>query len=322
MVALGTAFFLEYLNDTVNTAEDVRKATSFNMLSSIGRLPNGENELVVMSQPRSALAESFRVLATNLRFASLDKPLCTLLVTSPQPEEGKSIVAANLAAALAQKELRVVLVDADLRLPRLHELFGFPRSRGLCNSLFTGNIDGYLQPTSVAQLRVLSGGHTPPNPTELVGSSRMRKMLDELAQEADLIVIDSPPVLPVADAAILATSVDGVLLVLRAGQTRGHAARQAVERLRQVNANLLGAVLNGVPNHVDGYYHYRYHGKDPGLERNREETNSSSPLERSISSITQRFKENRYESEWKEPNLKTRLSQILTRLTQKFNLPR
>jgi non-specific protein-tyrosine kinase len=293
MIAIGTAFLLEYLNDTISKAEDIRGMAGANLLGSIGHLSNGEHELVVFAEPRSEIAESFRVLATNLRFASVDKPLRTLLVTSPHPKEGKSLVAANLAAALAQKELRVVLVDADLRLPRLHELFGFPRSKGLSNALLSGNIDGNLQPTQVVQLQVLSGGHKPPNPTELVSSSRMRKMLAELSQEADLVVIDSPPVLPVADAATLAAAVDGVLLVLRAGQIRGQDARQAIERLRQVQANLLGVVLNDLPTHGDSYYHYRYHADDRSLEK-----------------------------DWQETTLKARLEQLFTKLTQKFFLPR
>jgi non-specific protein-tyrosine kinase len=284
---------LEYLNDTVSTSEDVRRMTGLNLLSTIGRFSTGEKELAVFAEPRSAIAESFRVLATNLRFANIDKPLRTLLVTSPYPKEGKSIVAANLAAALAQKEQRVVLVDADLRLPRLHDLFGFPRSKGLSNALLSGNIDGNLQPTQSVQLRVLSGGHTPPNPTELVSSLRMRKMLDSLSQDADLVVIDCPPVLPVADAATLAASVDGVLLVLRSGQTRGQAARQAVERLRQVQANILGVVLNEVPTHGDGYYHYRY----PYNARDDEK-------------------------EWEDQDIKTRLGQIVSGLAEKFTLPR
>jgi non-specific protein-tyrosine kinase len=233
------------------------------------------------------MAESFRVLATNLQFTSVDKPLRTLLVTSPHPLEGKSLVAANLAAALSQKELRVVLVDADLRRPRLHELFGFPRSKGLSNALLSGNINGNLQSTHIVQLQVLSGGHTPPNPTELVGSSRMRKMIDTLSQEADLVVIDCPPVLPVADAAILAASADGVLLVLRAGHTRGQFVKQAEERLKQVNANILGVVLNDSHIRGEDYYHYSYDVNDHTIEKDWERTTLSNRFEQVVSKLTQ-----------------------------------
>jgi len=267
MLALGVAFLLEYLDDTIKTPDDVSGALGLTTLGAIGRLAKGEEELVVAAQPLSPVAEAFRALCTNVRFSSINGPLRTLLVTSPGLAEGKSITAANLAVAMAQAGLSVVAVDADLRCPRLGQLLGLdPREGvtaerlwwGLSGSLLEGRTDGRLHPVQVEGLRVLPSGELPPNPAELMGSQHMQQLLHELAQQVDVVLIDSPPVLPVADATALAQAVDGVLLVLEAGQTRRKAARQAVGSLRQVGANLVGVVLNGVSTHK-GYYHYSYH---------------------------------------------------------------
>jgi capsular exopolysaccharide synthesis family protein len=179
--------------------------------------------------------------------------------------------------AMAQVGLSVVTVDADLRRPRLHQLFGLgPREGatreglwwGLTGSLLEGHTNGLLQPTQVEGLRVLPSGELPPNPAEMIGSQRMQQLLHDLAQQADVVLIDSPPVLPVADAKVLAQGVDGVLLVVDAGHTRREAARHTVESLRQVGANLVGVVLNGLSRR-DGYYHYYYQSEDGQRQKRR-----------------------------------------------------
>jgi non-specific protein-tyrosine kinase len=161
------------------------------------------------------------------------------------------------------------MVDADLRRPRLHQLFGpdpregATRERlwwGLTGSLLAGHTNGLLQPTQVEGLRVLPSGELPPNPAEMIGSQRMQQLLHDLAQQADVVLVDSPPVLPVTDAAVLAQAVDGVLLVVDVGETRRADARRTAQSLQQVRANLAGVVLNRVPTHKDGYYYASYHG--------------------------------------------------------------
>jgi len=259
MLAVGVAFLLEYLDDTIKTPDDVSQTLGLGTLGAISRLAKGGEELVVAAQPLSPIAEAFRVLCTNIRFSSVDRPLRTLLVTSPGALEGKSITVANLAVAMVQVGLKVVVVDADLRRPRLHQLFDLDLGEGLIGSLLEEHTDGRLQPVQWEGLRVLPAGELLPNPAKWLGSQRMQKLLAELAQQVDMVLIDSPPVLSVTDAAVLAQGVDGVLLVLEAGHTRREAARRAVESLRQVGANLVGVVLNAVPTYNGSYYYYSYH---------------------------------------------------------------
>jgi len=282
MLAVGVAFLVEYLDDTFKTPDDVSQALGLDTLGAIGRLAKGEKELVMAAQPFSPVAEAFRVLCTNVRFSSVDRPLRTFLVTSPGLTEGKSIIVANLTVAMAQAGLRVVAVDADLRRPRLHQLFGLDLPEvdtgerswwGLSGSLLEGCTDGRLHTTQVEGLRILPSGELPPNPAEMVGSQHMQKLLHELAQQVDVVLIDSPPALPVADAVALAQAVDGVLLVLKAGHTRREAARHAVESLHQVGANLVGVVLNAMPTRRGSYYYYysyhEYYGNGKGRRKRR-----------------------------------------------------
>jgi succinoglycan biosynthesis transport protein ExoP len=274
MLAVGVAFLLEHLDDTIKTPDDVSQTLGQGTLGTIGRLAKKEKELVVVAQPFSPVTEAFRVLRTNIRFSGVDRPLRTLLVTSPSAAEGKSIAVANLAVAMAQAGLSVVALDADLRRPRLHQLFDLdPRREGLTRALLEGNLNGRLHfpLLRLKRLRVLPSGELPPNPAELLGSQRMQELLHELAQQVDIVLIDGPPVLPVADAAVLAQAVDGVLLVLYAGKTRRETARHAVESLRQVGANLVGVVLNAVPTHKSSYYYYHqgYHEDGSGRRKHR-----------------------------------------------------
>ena len=269
-LAVAAAFLIEYLDDTLKSSEDLEAATGLTTLGAISRFP-GESPadmLITVDQPKSQVSEAYRSLRTSLRFSALDRPLRTLLLTSPDALEGKSTMAANLAVAMAQDGKSVVLIDADLRRPMQHKIFQLPNRQGLTHALLDGAqaLDAYLQDPAVPRLRVLTSGPLPPNPSELLGSQSMRRLIERLRSQADVLVFDTPPVLPVTDAAVLAAQVDGVLVVAEAGQTRRTAARRAVEKLRTVGAPLLGAALNRVPVRGRGEYDYYYYASG-GAER-------------------------------------------------------
>ena len=202
--------------------------------------------LVALSDPQSAAAEAFRSLRTNIQFAGLDQTLQMLTVTSAGIDEGKSLVAANLAITMAQAEQRVILVDGDLRRPALHTLFGLQNDTGLTSMLFaSADTPAPLQATSVPGLQLLASGPLPPRPADILGSRRMGEILQALRTQADVIIIDTPPVLAVSDAVVLAPRIDGVLLVMQAGRTRRDQAKQARITLEKAKAHIVGVVLNG-----------------------------------------------------------------------------
>jgi capsular exopolysaccharide synthesis family protein len=215
-------------------------------------------ELITVTEPRSPISEAYRTLRTNLDFASLDQALKTLVVTSAGVGEGKSTTLANLAVVSAEAGRQVILVDADLRRPTLHQIFGLDNAKGLTTVMMDESslASPPLQKTGVAGLLVLTSGPLPPNPADLMGSRRMEEVIAVLAEQADQVFFDTPPVVAVTDAAVLATKVDGVLLVVSAGKTRRDHARTAVERLEQINARLVGTVLTNVQMGAgfQGYY--------------------------------------------------------------------
>ena len=207
------------------------------------------NLLVTISNPRSPVSEAYRTLRTNLQFVSLDKPLQTLLVTSPGSEEGKSTTVSNLAVTIAQGEKRVILVDCDLRRPSLHKLFALQHDKGLTTMMVDDKAlaDPPLQETGVPGLWLLASGPLPPSPSDLLGSRRMDRVLETLRERADIVLLDAPPVVAASDAAVLAAKVDGVVLVVSAGQTKRDSVQAAKTKLEKVNANIIGAVLTNVP---------------------------------------------------------------------------
>ncbi len=208
---------------------------------------SGPEKLITRSNPRSPVAEAYRQLRTNIQFSSPDRPLKTLLVTSTHPEEGKSTILANLATTFAQTGNRVILVDCDLRRPSLHRIFGVRNSLGLTSAILDPGIKEFpFVDGGVPNLRLLCSGPLPPNPSELLGSRRMSEIVEQLTADADYVLFDSPPVVVVTDAAILASKVDGVMLVVYAGRTRRELAKKAKALLDKVNANLLGVILNNV----------------------------------------------------------------------------
>ena len=214
--------------------------------------------LITLTDPRSPAAEAYRTLRTNLVFSSLDRPLHTLVVTSPTPQEGKSVTLANLAVTLAQSGRRTALVDCDLRRPSQHLLWGVANDRGLTTMVIEEaamNAPPVIE-TSVEGLTLLPSGPLPPNPADLLGSQRMDKVINALKAQAEIVLFDAPPILAVTDAVLLGAKVDGVLLVVRAGRTRRDHAGRAKEALERVGVRLVGAVLDNASRAAvsAGYY--------------------------------------------------------------------
>jgi succinoglycan biosynthesis transport protein ExoP len=262
MVGVGAAFLIEYLDDTVRTPDDVKRVLPLSVLGILPRLGrNGaQADVVVVKHPLRPIAEAFRDLRTSIQFTNLDEPPRTLLVTSPQPTDGKSFTAANLAAVTAQGGKSVILVDADLRHPTLHHLFDLPLEPGLTEALLAiEDRPRAVRQTGVERMRVVSVGSRAPDSTELLASQTFKRFIAELREQADVVILDSPPVLAVSDAAVLSTLVDGIVLVMDSGKTRIPAAVQAAERIASVGGVLLGVVLNRVKARSGGYYYYYYY---------------------------------------------------------------
>jgi capsular exopolysaccharide synthesis family protein len=286
MLAVGAGFLIEYLDDTVKTPQDVERKTKLSTLGSIIRFPrgNGEGPLAAV-KPKSAIAEGYRVLRTNVQFAAmgLGKSAVVLLVTSAQPTEGKTTTLANLGVSLAQAGRRVLLVDTDLRRPALHRLFNLPKEAGLTSLLLEpeADVEHVVQKTATDGLRVLPSGPVPANPAEVLGFAEMTTLLERLRTMADYVLLDSPPVLTVADTSVLAQKVDGVLMVVEAGRTRTQMFERAVAVLQGVKARVLGAVLAkvGVSRSGQSYDYYYYYsdyyadeeGGAPRKKRHRRE---------------------------------------------------
>jgi non-specific protein-tyrosine kinase len=206
-------------------------------------------DLITLTDPRSPAAEAYRTLRTNLTFTALDKPIETLAVTSAAPDEDKAKILANLAITMAQSERRTILVEADLRRPGLHEIFGVANDRGLTTMIVEEAAldDPPLIEVGVDNLWLLPSGPLPPNPADLLGSRKMEQAIAALKSRADVILFNAPPVVAVTDAAVLGTKVDGVLLVVSAGRTRRDHAQRAKDLLERVHVRIVGTVLNNAP---------------------------------------------------------------------------
>ena len=261
MLAGGIAFLIEYLDDTIRTPEDVDRILKLPIIGYIGDINIGKGEVVdmhVVKHPRSPVSEAFRSLRTNLEYTNVDRSLTKLLVASSGPGEGKSTVASNLAAMMAQGGKRVLLIDADMRRPRVHSIFGSSNRVGL-STLFRGNMtvrSAMRKVDGMENIFILPSGSPPPNPTELLASAKMDQILLEASREVDVIVVDSPPSI-VADYQVLSTKMDGVLIVIQPGMTHAESAVAMLNHLERVNANTLGVVLNKIPrNSTYGGYHY------------------------------------------------------------------
>lgn len=300
VIGIVLAYTRRRLDDTVRTPEQLENVTGQPFLGAIVRMP-GDNRrplyyrLATLLYPRSPAAEGFRHIRTGIEFASTDEPIRTLLVTSAMPGDGKTTFAANLAVVFAQAGRRVCLVDVDLRKPDVHTIFGVPNVAGLSNVLNSEEMtfSSITSPTEVAGLRILTCGPVPSNPAELVSSARMRAVITSLLEDVDLIIMDSPPLQAVTDAAILASIADGTVLVASAGKTRRAALERARDTLVHVGARVLGAGLNSVDERQGdeaafGYFTY-YGASDQPIEGTkpvRATIETGTPSRRSASAPT------------------------------------
>lgn len=266
-LVVGTilALLLEALDRSVKSPEQAAELFGSPLLGLVPKLkPLAITAPVTADQPLSPAGEAYRTLRTAVRFIDLDVPLRTLLITSPGVNEGKTTTATNLAVALAQSGERVILVDADLRRGRVVHELGLPEGPGLTSVITrSARLEDCVQEWR-GLLQVLGAGPLPPNPSEILGSQLMVTLLHELQQYADMVIIDSAPVLPVTDSVALSTQVDGVILVARSGKTQRSAAAEACRRLQSVGANVVGFVLNGVSaSATEGYYADHQHLRPP-----------------------------------------------------------
>ncbi|NGM83586.1 CpsD/CapB family tyrosine-protein kinase [Paenibacillus sp. 7124] len=219
-----------------------------------------QRHLITVTNPRSTVSEAFRGLRTNIDFSSVDEKIQVIMVTSSGPEEGKSTVTANLAAAYAQADKKVVLIDADMRKPTGHRTFSLSNRYGLSSLLSQqANLDEVIQESEVPNLSIITSGPVPPNPAEMLASNRMTATLQELRQRFDIVLIDTPPLLAVTDAQIMASKSDGVIMVVSYGKVKRDIAIKAKAGLDRVGARMLGVVMNNVKRKAsEGYYYYYY----------------------------------------------------------------
>jgi len=272
---IGLAFFFEYLDNTIKTPEDVKQHLNIPYLGLIplfstenkGILKDDTSrELVTVNYPRSTASESYRGIRTSILFSFAETVPQVILITGVGPQEGKTITTVNLAVTMAQADSKIVILDCDMRRANVHKVFGTANDHGISNLLVgNSNMREAILHTRIPNLDVIPCGPIPPNPSELLGSTRMTTLLNSLRKHYAHILIDSPPSLAVTDAVVLSKSVDGVILVIRAGYTAKEIIRSGIAQFGAVGTHILGAVLNGVDMSRDRYhyqYYYYYYGKD------------------------------------------------------------
>jgi non-specific protein-tyrosine kinase len=264
LLAAGLIFVREAFDDTVKTPDDISRKYKLPVLGVIIHHSSDPDAPIALTSPRSPVTEAYRTLRTNLGYTSVDRRLSTIMVTSAEPGEGKSTITSNLGVVMAQNGKRVIALDCDLRHPCLHTNFGLNNRQGM-STLLSQNSEAttdICNPTKEKGLYVITTGPIPPNPAELMGSQKLQSILKWMKETTDVILVDTPPVLAVSDAVILAPSLDGVVLVVRPGKTRHGALKQAIEQLQLVNARILGVVLNDVITRgkAYGYYYRNYRG--------------------------------------------------------------
>jgi exopolysaccharide transport family protein len=269
LTGTGLAFFFEYLDNTIKIPEDVKRHLRIPYLGPVpvfetasksnpGQAVN--QDLVTLHDSKSTASESYRGIRTNILFSSAESAPQVILITSAGPREGKTMTALNLGITMAQAGSKVMLLDCDMRRPKIHKAFGLAKDHGISNLLVGGEVaDGALRHTPIPNLDVIPCGPIPPNPSEMLGSKRMSALLDRLRKAYTHILIDSPPCTAVTDPAVLSKSVDGVVLVIRAGDTPKEMVKNGVAQFQAIGAHILGAILNGVNIDRDKYYYYQYY---------------------------------------------------------------
>lgn len=281
-LGIGITFLREYFDNSIKSQEDLENL-GYNILATIPKIEMGKLEeklesklsklgpiegkriearLITHLDPKSPVSEAYRTFRTNLQFSKIEKSLKTILITSSGPKEGKSTTSANLAIAMAQSGKRVVLIDADLRRPVVHSIFGIDKDNGITNYLMNDvSYEKMIKKSIMDNLFIIPSGVLPPNPSELLSSHRMEELIVKLKNDFDIVIFDTPPVIAVTDAAILGTKVDGCILVVSSGKTNFDAVARAKVLMENVGARMLGALLNGVE--IGGmygtYYYYYYH---------------------------------------------------------------
>jgi non-specific protein-tyrosine kinase len=260
--AAGIVVLIEFLDDSIRDPKEITSKWGIPILGIIAShdLPDN-NSLITTKFPRSPISEAFRVIRTNLQFASIDHPLRTILVTSPSPGEGKTTISANLSIVIAQGNQSVVLVDADLRRPKVHKLLQQSNRVGLTDQFIHSQDESVntIKQSVIEGLKIITSGNLPPNPSEILSSEKMLEILNHLRDQFKTVILDSPPILVVPDAVALAARVDGVLLVLKPTVTKWNELSQAVKQLRQVKANLLGVIINDVKIKKSSMYYRDYY---------------------------------------------------------------
>ncbi|MGO4599383.1 polysaccharide biosynthesis tyrosine autokinase [Terrabacter sp. 2RAF25] len=285
LLGFGVALLRDVLDKSVKSQRDLETVTDRTILGGIAfDADAATHPLIVQVDPRSQRAEAFRSLRTNLQFIDVANPPKSIVITSSLPGEGKSTTTANLALSLADTGLKVVVIEGDLRRPRLLDYLGFEGSVGLTDVL-VGRVDveDVLQPFGRTGLRLLGAGPIPPNPSELLGSANMEQLVTDLSERYDYVLIDAPPLLPVTDAAVLSTIVDGALVVVGAGVAQREHVRRALESLEAVNGSVLGLILNRVKvkDFGSGYGTYEYDYR-PESERQRAKDKGPRRLRRPV----------------------------------------
>ncbi len=272
-------FLVEYLDDTIKTADQITEQLNLPVIGYISKLEHKKNAPFVSENPRSPIAEAFRTLRTNIEFSGVEKPIRSLLVVSANPGEGKSTVAANLAVTTAQGGKHVMLIDADLRRPRIHSIFGLANRIGLSDFIKTPMpLADIIQIWKDSNLAIIPSGTIPPNPADLLGSSKMAEVIKICHGNADITIVDAPPFL-VADASILASHIDAILLVIHSGKSSMNSVVTTVEQMKRTGVRIIGVVMNQIPlNHsyyYGGYQFYssKYQGKYYKFDDGKKKTN-------------------------------------------------
>ena len=265
-LAFGYLLIKDYFDNTVKTPEDIQRK-NINVLTwvphfnSYGKNGTRENDFIVMEKPSSSSSEAFKVLRAHIEFSKIDsKPMQTILITSPSEQEGKTVVSVNLAGSYAQSNKRTLLVDCDLRKPRVHTIMGDENKSGLVDYLFGKvKLEDIIRNSKLKNLSYITSGTIPPNPAEIIESASMKNFLSEIKNQFDIVIIDSPPIVAVVDSEILSRITDGTILVVSADKTEMDLMTGAIDLIKSDKVKFLGTVLNNFKNKSGYGRYYKYY---------------------------------------------------------------